>query len=377
LRKAYLIIPKRYYDDLDEALALAENVDYKVIKIWRTRYLRRIGKGLLKEIQKEASIDKPDTIIFYGEIAPSTAFELMKSTRARVIDRVQLILEIFIAHAGSKEAKLQIEMAKVKYEIPLVREFIRRSKMGELPGFLGPGGYAIDAYYRHLTRRLAKLKEELRRLREIRRTRLEKRAKEGLKHVSIVGYASAGKTTLFNALTGLSKPTGPEYFTTLHPKRSAINIDGTKVVLVDTVGFIKNVPPTLIEAFYSTLEEITFSDLILLVVDGTDPPSKIKEKVVAGLGTLAEIGASGKGLVAVLNKIDVLNNEEVSAKLNLLNEVLKDANVLGIVPVSAKKGVNLELLLKMIKYALMGEEKDLDNESMEAVRQGLRSEIRA
>ncbi len=355
LKKAYLIVPRDHYDDLDEALALAENAGYKIIKIWKTRYSKRVGKGLLKDIEREAFADKPETIIFYGEISPSSAFQLMKATKIRVVDRVQLILEIFILHAGSKEAKLQIEMAKVKYEIPLVRELIRRSKLGELPGFLGPGGYAVDAYYQHLTRRLAKLRRELKRLRDLRRTRLEKRARIGLKHISIVGYASAGKTTLFNALTGLDKPTGPEYFTTLHPKRSAITIGKQKVILVDTVGFIKNVPPTIIEAFYSTLEEIVFSDLILFVIDGTDSLLKMKDKIVAGLETLAKIGALGKRLVVVLNKVDLLKDNEVSIRLDLINKVLKDSNVIAILPVSAKRKVNLEALLRIIEASLLEE----------------------
>jgi len=367
LKKAFLIIPREVVDDLDEALALAETAGYEIIKIWKTRYSKRIGKGFLNEIEREASLENPETIIFYGELAPSSAFQLMKSTGVRVIDRVQLILEIFILHAGSKEAKLQIEMAKVKYEIPLVREFIRRSKMGELPGFLGPGSYAVDAYYRHLTSRLAKLRRELRRIKELRRRRLEERAKLGLQHIAIVGYASAGKTTLFNILTNQKKPVGPEYFTTLHPKRSATLIDGRKVIFVDTVGFIKNVPPTLIEAFYSTLEEITFSDLIIFVVDGSDTLGRIKDKVSAGFETLARIGAVEKKIIMALNKIDLLDFDEIKLRLNFLNDFLKEnSNVVAITPISAGKGINLDLLVKVISTSL-GDDVNEYNRALETL----------
>ncbi|MCE4621577.1 MAG: GTPase HflX, partial [Desulfurococcales archaeon] len=155
MEKAFMIIPKRESDKLDEALALAETAGYKIIRIWKTRYARRIGRGLLEEIVSAVREETPDAIIFYGEPQPSTVFQLMKGSGVKVIDRVSLILEIFVKHAGSREAQLQIEMARIKHELPLIREFIRRSKMGELPGFLGPGGYAVDAYYRNLTRRLA------------------------------------------------------------------------------------------------------------------------------------------------------------------------------------------------------------------------------
>lgn len=353
MRRAFLIIPKRAVDDLDEAIALAEDAGYYIIKIWKTRYSKRIGKGLLKDIERETSSDKPESIIFYGEIEPSTAFQLMRSTGVRVIDRIQLILEIFILHAGSKEAKLQIEMAKIRYEMPLVREFIRRSKMTELPGFLGPGTYAIDAYYRHLTSRLARLRKELKKLRELRKRRLEERTRMGLYHIAIVGYASAGKTTLFNMITGQKKPTGPEYFTTLHPKRSAAMVDGKKVIFIDTVGFIKNVPPMLIEAFYSTLEEISFSDLIIFVVDSTDVIVRMRDKVLAGLDTLARIGVAGKKLIMALNKIDLLEDKEVSSRLEFLNRFLGDnPNIMAIIPISATKGVNFDLLIKIIRTSL-------------------------
>ena len=371
MEKAFMIIPKRESNKLDEALALAETAGYKIIRIWKTRYARRIGRGLLEEIVSAVREETPDAIIFYGEPQPSTVFQLMKGSGVKVIDRVSLILEIFVKHAGSREAQLQIEMARIKHELPLIREFIRRSKMGELPGFLGPGGYAVDAYYRNLTRRLARLRRELEELRRLRQTRLTSRKRRGFKHVSLVGYASAGKTTLFNALTGLSKPTSPEYFTTLHPKHSAVNIGGLKVILVDTVGFIRDVPPTIIEAFHSTLEEITFSDAIIFVVDVSDPPSEIGEKLAAGFDTLARIGASSIPTVIAANKIDLISESELEARIRFLSELKLPSSVVGVVPVSAKKGLNLNLLLEIVSAVIGGER------PLEGIRESLRSEIGA
>ncbi len=350
MQNAYLVLPRYMASHLDEALILAETAGYKVTKVWKTRYPRRIGKGLLEHISDDAKNSKIDVIIFYGDPQPSTVFLLMKEARVRVIDRVMLILEIFAKHAGSREARLQIEMARIKHEIPLVREFLRRSKMGEYPGFLGPGRYAIDSYYRHLTRKLAKIKRDLEALRSERASRLYSRRKSGMIHVSIVGYASAGKTTLFNRITGENKPTGPEYFTTLHPKHKAVYIDGFKVIFVDTVGFIRDIPPEVIEAFYSTLEEVALSDIIVYVLDISEPGNDVKEKLIAGLNTLTRIGAVGIPLIIAANKIDLIPSHAINEKLSIINEVV-DSHISDarIIPVSAINGLGLKNVLKSIR----------------------------
>ena len=367
-KKAIMIIPRSQAEDLEEALALAETAGYKVVKVWKSRYPNRVGKGLVEQVAADA--EGVDTIIFYGDLKPSSAFRLAKEARTRVIDRVQLILEIFALHAGSEEAKLQIEMARIRHELPLVRELIRRSKMGELPGFLGPGGYAVDSYYRHLTSRLARLRRQLEALRRLRRGRLEARRKAGLRHVAIVGYASAGKTTLFNALTGLNRAVGPEYFTTLHPKHYAINLRGERVVLTDTVGFIRRVPPEVIEAFYSTLEEIAYSDVIVFVVDVSEEPRILREKMESGFETLARIGAVGIPTVIAANKIDLLDPDLLRERLKVVSDTASLYAEAPVVPISASKGVNLDSLLDAIA-SLLGLGRV---EAGRAVREGLRTE---
>jgi GTP-binding protein HflX len=348
MEKAFLIIPKAKLDQLDEALTLAETAGYKITRIWKSRYRNRLGRGLIAEIARASEEEKPSTIIFYGEPQPSSVFTLIKETGINVIDRVQLILKIFVEHAGSKEAKLQIEMARIKHELPLIREFIRRSKMGELPGFLGPGGYAIDAYYRHLTSRLARLRRELEKIKRTRSTRRTARNRAGMLHIAITGYASAGKTTLFNRITGLNKAVGPEYFTTLHTKHSRVKIKGYDMVFVDTVGFIRDIPPTIIEAFHSTLEEIAESDIIIFVVDASKCLKDIAEELSSGFEILSKIGATGIPIIIALNKIDLLEGS-ITEKLEFVKRLIMDNPfVASTLPISAIRGDNIGALLEEI-----------------------------
>lgn len=348
--KAVMIIPRSMLGHLDEALALAETAGYRIVWTVKTRHHRRVGKGLVEEVAERVREYGAEAVIFYGDIQPSSRFMLMKATKARVIDRVMLILEIFARHAGSREAKLQIEMARIRHEIPMVRELVRRSKMGEYPGFLGPGGYAIDSYYRHLTRRLAKIRRELEEVRRIRGQRFRSRSRSGLVHVSIIGYASAGKTSLFNLITGERKPVGPEYFTTLHPKHRAVSVGGVRIAFVDTVGFIRDVPPEVVEAFYSTLEEITMSSAAIFVVDISEPLSDIREKISAGLETLSKIGAHGLPIVIAANKVDLVE-DEMEERVGYVEDLSKGVGggmIEAVIPVSAKTGYGVNELLDAV-----------------------------
>jgi GTP-binding protein HflX len=349
VERAYLIIPRGLEDHLEEAKVLARVAGYEVVRVWRSRYTWRLGRGLIEEVARSSSVDRPSTIIFYGDLKPSTAFQLARESRVRVIDRVTLILEIFVKHAGSREALLQIEMARIKHELPMVREWIRRSKLGELPGFLGPGGYAIDSYYRQLTSRLSRIRVELEELRRTRRARLESRRRYGMAHVAIVGYASAGKTSLFNALTGENKAVGEEYFTTLQPKHTAITVNGARVVFIDTVGFIRDVPPEIVEAFYAVLEEIRRSDAIIFVVDVSEDERVLKEKVEAGFKILSRIEALGIPVVVAANKIDAVDGANLESRLRLVETLT--SRFIGqprIVPISATRRVGLEELLAAV-----------------------------
>ena len=348
---ALLLIPRGEERFLDEALALAETAGYRIARVVRIRSARRIGPGTLERIRGEAEKAEAGTIIVYGEPPPSTLYILQKDTGRRVIDRVMLILEIFLLHAGSREAKLQIEAAMIKHRIPILREYVRRAKMGEDPGFLGPGEYAIDRYRASLERKLVRIRRELESIRRGRRARLEKRKASGMIHASIVGYASAGKTSLFNAITGETKPVGEEYFTTLHPKHKAVPFNGERIVFVDTVGFIRRVPPEIIEAFHSTLEEIVYSDAIVFVVDSSETREDIEDKLSAGVDVLTRLGvlALEDRLVIAANKIDLVEPGSLAERISYIGKVVGDlVGRVPIIPVSARTGYGVERLVEEV-----------------------------
>ncbi len=353
-RRAVLISRE---DDLEEALALIKCLDnvsiVKVVSLkrnYRVDSKSYIRKGKLEQLKQELeSLEYGvDTLYVYDVLKPRQVVNLMRSLKVDVKDKVGLILEIFAAHAGSKEAKLQIEMADILHKLPLIKEWIRRAKMGELPGFMGPGRYAVDAYYTHMRRRLSKIKRELEELRARRSLARSQRIRKGMQQVAIAGYANAGKTTLFNRITSERKPVGPEMFTTLTPKSKAASLNGKRVIFVDTVGFIRDVPHEVIEAFYATLEEIALSDLTILVLDSSENISLLRRKLLSSLDTLRRIGYVGKPLIVALNKIDAVDNVDV---------LVRDVGTLlskhyywawHVTPISALKGYGINALLEAV-----------------------------
>ncbi|MGC9209739.1 MAG: GTPase HflX [Acidilobus sp.] len=370
LRRALLVIAKEYEAHEQEALAIAESAGYEVVKVLkRSKKGRRLSDYMVRRIAEEAGRLNADVIIYYGNLEPSSIYRLEKESRKRVLDRVMVILEIFALHAGSREAKLQIEMAKLKHELPLVREYVRRAKLGEQVDFLGPGRYAFEAYERHITSRIARIRRELEELR--RNVALQEAARKemGMVLVGIVGYASAGKTSLFNALTGESQRVGPEYFTTLHPKHKSVDYDGLKVTFVDTVGFVMDVPPEIIESFYSTLQEAALSDLLIFVVDSSEPLDTVRSKVLSGVQLLGKLNALGKPMIFALNKIDLVSSDVVSKVEGLVRSLASGASdSISVVPVSAKYRINLDALssevLRLVRLRVLGE----------ALREGLRAQ---
>jgi len=347
-------------DDIDEALALVKTlgyskVHYYILKRKGTDKNFYLGRGKLEELRDIIASEGISRVYIYDELKPRQVVNLTRELKIRVSDRIEVILEIFALHAGSKEAKLQIELAKLMHELPLIREWVRRVKLGELPGFLGPGGYATDSYYYSVRRRYARIKKELNELRERRRLERMKRASYGYPQVAIAGYTNAGKTTLFNTLTKESKPVGNELFTTLSPKVKGTWINGRKIIFVDTVGFVRNVPAEVIEAFYATLEEIAESSLTVLLLDSLEPTNIILSKLTASLNLLNRIGYLGKPLIVALNKIDELS-DELHSKVALTRDFLS-VNYRWrweVIPISALKGLNLDVLKNLIIDMLEG-----------------------
>lgn len=330
---------------IEELKSLAEAAGYEVVgvieQVRPPHPTYNIGPGKVKELAqmvKDLGIEK---IIFGNDLKVVQIYNLAKATGVEVIDRFQLILEIFVKRASTKEAKLQIELARLQYELAHAREKVRLAKMGEQPGFHGLGRYEADVYYNEIKRRIHKIQEKLREIRRLRQIHRARRAELGLPLISLAGYTNSGKSTLFNALTKENVPTGPEVFTTLSTTTRIMDIFGEKVFITDTVGFIDRLPITLIEAFYSTLEEITYSDLILLVVDISDPMDEVLRKFTASLEVLRKIDAIGIPIIVTLNKIDLLSCEELDRKVKDLST--NYANM-RFVPISALHGTNLDLL---------------------------------
>ena len=335
---------------MDELRSLVEAAGYEVaasieqVRHQHPRY--HIGRGKAEELAELVSKLKAEKVIFGNELKVVQIYNLAKLTGVEVIDRFQLILEIFAKRASTKEAKLQIALARLKYELAHAKEKVRLARMGEQPGFLGLGKYEVDVYYETVKRQLKSIQNKLRRIRRTRELHRARRRKLELPSVSLAGYTNSGKSTLFNRLAEENTPTDSTLFTTLSTTTRAIDLFGERVLLTDTVGFIDRLPLTLIEAFHSTLEETIFSDLILLVVDVSEPIGDVKRKVTCCLDTIQQIGASGIPIITVLNKIDMISKDELSEKMDRLRGLSPN-----LTPISALYGINLKPLMeRMARY---------------------------
>jgi len=345
--------------EIKEAKSLIEAAGYKLVYTVIQRGIPDsrfyLGRGKVKELKRiiEELCNKYYSlkVIVNDRLKPTQAYNLMRELNVEVMDRVQLILEIFDLHAGSIDAKLQIELARLKHELPLLKEWVRLSKIGELPGFLSSGAYKIDSYYRMVKRRIVWIERKIREMRRARETLRIKRQEHGIPTVSLAGYTSSGKTTLFNTLTRTSRKIGKEPFTTLSPKTSLVCYNGFKFFISDTVGFIDDVPVEIIEAFKSTLEEIALSDLILLLVDISESEDEIIRKLKSSLKTLRAIGASTSKLIIVPNKIDLISEEVLAKRIELIKDSLRnmlEVDNVEVTPISALNGENIEMLKNVI-----------------------------
>ncbi len=344
MTRALLIhYPDKYVEE--EAVALAEAGGYEPVAKLTQRYLERarygVGEGKAEEAATVAREQRIETIIFDGRLNASQTYNLAKLCKVEVKDREKLILEIFAKRASTAEAKLQVELAELKYELPRARDKVRKAKSEEQPGFFGLGKYEVDVYVRMMKRRMATLKRKVDEVKARRELLMYRRERTGYPTVALTGYTGAGKTTLFNKLTGEAKEVDAGVFTTLSPTTRSIDAGGERTMLSDTVGFISRLPPFLIEAFKSTLEEVSLASVVILLIDASQPPEKMATGLQSCMQILAELGVPEARILPVMNKVDLVGDEELGEKMWSIE--MREA-----VGISAKTGKGLPELLREI-----------------------------
>jgi len=338
---------------LYELEELAESLGYEVVgkltQIRASDSAYQIGRGKVKELAALVREKSANRVIFFNELKPTQVHNLEKELKVEVIDRFQLILEVFAKRAGSREAKLQIELARLKRELPFIREMLHRAKSGEFPGFMGGGEYAIDTYYKHVVRRIARIERELEKLRKRRDSYWVKRKEAGIPTLALVGYTGAGKTTLYKHMTGVQRYSDGKPFATLSTKTSRVEILGRKMLVTDTIGFIDSLPPLLLEAFYTTLGESLYADLLILVVDISEDKEEIIRKIEASYDVLTQLGIPPSRIIIAANKIDKVTNRRVEQMVSILKIYSS-----SVVPISALKGLGIKSLYESILKNLPG-----------------------
>lgn len=361
LRKA-ILITYPVEQARNEAMSLAETAGYSIIRIVTQKQITKsrfgIGRGKAEEVKELVQELKPDVIIFDEVLKPSQMYNLASVCKIEIIDRERLILEIFEQRASTAESRIQIRLAQLRYELTRARDKVRLARAGEQPGFFGLGKYEADVYFLDIRRHISILKKKLEKEGTRRQLHRNQRAKAGLPTVSLAGYTSAGKTTLFNRLTGETKTTGQGLFTTLSTFTRAIDLQGDKVLLNDTVGFVSKLPAYMIDAFKSTLDELTYASLVLLVLDISEPVDEIARKYASSLDVIREFQVPTTKIIYVLNKIDMISIEDAFDKAGQLG-ILDSKRVL---PVSAKTGYNVDQLKGLMRSMLFETERVRDEE---------------
>lgn len=336
-----------------EAMGLVEAAGYTISSVIDQKKLNHpqygVGSGKAEEIKILAEDLGTQMIIVDDRLSSSQAHNLAKFTHQEVIDRERLILDIFNSRATTTEAKLQVKLAELKYEIPRAREAVRVSLKGEQAGFMGMGEYAVDVKFRALKKQMSLITKKLEEAKKRRDLFRISRGRINLPIVSLAGYTSSGKTTLFNKLTSESKEESPKLFTTLTTTtRSFEPIRGKKVLLSDTVGFISRLPTYMIEAFKSTLEELTFADLILLMLDASEQIDTVSIKYSSCRKTLDQLRINPTKILVVINKLDIARREDLEKRKELVGE-------LPSVGISSKTGEGLRKLKVRIAEILYPE----------------------
>ena len=299
-----------------------------------------LGEGKAEELRQAVEATGAEMVIFDNELSPSQIRSLEKITGATVIDRSALILDIFAQRAKTREGRLQVELAQYQYLLPRLSGMgASLSRQGGGIGTRGPGETRLETDRRHIRERISRLRQELKEVRRVRQTQRRSREKNDVPVVALIGYTNAGKSTLLNALTGAGIPANNRLFDTLDITTRQLEVSDTLTVLLsDTVGFIAKLPHHLVEAFQATLEELQYADLLLHVIDASDPE---REAHMAVVEELAAKLAPGVPMIEVYNKADLADPRDIPTGESR-------------VTISARSGAGLDRLLASI-------EKNLDN----------------
>ncbi len=345
-----VVLPSQNHDlpleyNLEELERLAETAGARVLQKY-SQQLKNItpatliGRGKVEEIQAGVRDLRPDLVIVDEDLTPAQQRNLETAFKIRVIDRSQLILDIFARRARSNEGKLQVELAQLEYLLPrLTRQWTHLSRLGGGIGTRGPGETQLEVDRRRIRERIGHLKKRLKTVERTRSLQRKERDEVPFASVALVGYTNAGKSTLMNTLTRAGVFVEDKLFATLDPTTRALRLpNGDKVMLVDTVGFINKIPHSLIEAFKSTLEEVRSADLLLHLVDMTNPLFEEQVQVIEEV--LDEIGAGEVPVILAPNKIDAVATVPV--------QKLKNRGVAGVCPISALNRTGIAELLETI-----------------------------
>src|SRR5689334_6434660 len=336
-------------DSMEELRELASSAGAEVVdtvtqKLQRPTAPYYIGKGKAELIRDSIQRQRVTSVIFNDELSPAQGRNLENLFSRKVLDRTQLILDIFAQRARSREGRLQIELAQLQYLLPrLTRMWHHLSRQTGGIGTRGPGETQLEVDRRRVQERIARLERELESVRKTRAVQRQGRKRHQWPVAAVVGYTNAGKSTLLNLLTGADVVAENKLFATLDPTtRSFVLPNKQRVLLTDTVGFLRKLPHTLIESFKATLEEVSEADLLIHVVDLSHP--RVDDQIVAVENVIKELNAFGKQTVIVFNKIDQLGNRE------LIDTYLR--RFPGSVAISARTGENVNKLVHALQDAL-------------------------
>ena len=299
-----------------------------------------VGKGKLAELKHAYPESRADVLLVDDELSPVQQRLLEDELQARVVDRTQLILDIFAQHAVSAEGKLQVELAQLEYNLPRMRGLWKHlERLGGGVGTRGPGETQLETDRRLARRRISLLRRRLRDLGKQRATRRKSRRRSDTPTIALAGYTNVGKSTLLNALTGAGVSVNDSLFETLDPTTRSFDVDGRRYLVTDTVGFIRRLPHQLVEGFAATLEETLVADIVLHVADASVSEERLEQMLEAVVGVLDEIGAGDLPVELVLNKIDAADSLRRRRLANRFPDALQ---------VSARTGEGLEELRRRV-----------------------------